>query len=131
MPDVKMYSPRGVLPTPMISDERKFALAVKAVVADQMSCRVGFRRQVTAEDQVDVHLFRDGARGYFLSSDGSDLIVEISAYAYFDRIWSIRRRLSVIEEGINDALATDGLYPLRISITFIPVKKGCWYKRSR
>ena len=104
---------------------------VPKIVAEQMSCTVdGEYYRLDPDKEIDLLLFRDNENvdegPYDLTIvSKTSVIVEVAAYDFEDRMANISERIRNIAVGIKNAMGGD---PITVSVTFIPVRQGCWAK---
>src|SRR5438309_10344821 len=126
MPDVKVYiNEHRTGGHVLLEDE------LPEIVAEQMSCTVdGEFYKLDPSDEIDLfvifytHDFELGEEGVMLDSK-TDILVEVAAYDFPDRMSNITERITNIADGVKKLF---GVIDPSVSITFIPVRQGCWVK---
>lgn len=127
MPDVKFWlKPYDDLDPTVPSLEElpgyDFYSQLAKVVAEQMSCKVdGEFYSLDPNDEVDITVVANIA-----GQSGATALVEIAAYNFPDRMQNIDERIGNIGLAIKKILSLKDEH--RISVTFIPVRQGCWVK---
>lgn len=127
MPDVKMFM-HDSLANDDVRDR------VPEIVAEQMSCEVdGEHCRLDPREEIDLLIFRDNET----VNDGpyditivsrTDVIMEIAAYDFRDRMSNIGERIALIAERVKELLVSDRDPEITVSITFIPIEQGHWTK---
>lgn len=127
MPDVKMFM-HDSLANDDVRDK------VPDIVAEQMSCMVdGELYRLDPREEIDLLIFRDNET----VDDGpyditmvsrTDVIMEIAAYDFPDRMRNIGERISRIGERVKELLISEHVPEITVSITFIPIEQGHWTK---
>lgn len=125
MPDVKMYM-HVSLRNKDLQDR------VPEIVAEQMSCRVGGKFYRLAVKEIDLMIFCYNENISYNACDlkivsQTDIIVEVAAYDFEDRMANIDERIFNIATGVG-ALYDSEPAVVTVSITFIPIKQGHWVK---
>ncbi len=127
MPDVKMF-----MHDSLASDDVRDK--VQDIVAEQMSCTVdGEYYQLDPREEIDLLIFRDNET----VDDGpyditivsrTNVILEVAAYDFPDRMSNIGERITRIAEVVKELLTSELDPEVSVSITFIPIEQGHWTK---
>lgn len=127
MPDVKMFM-HDSLANDDVRDK------VQDIVAEQMSCTVdGEYYELDPREEIDLLIFRDnetvddGPYDITIVSH-TNVIMEVAAYDFADRMSNIGERIARIAESVKELLISEHDPELTVSITFIPVEQGHWTK---
>lgn len=127
VPDVKVF-----MNDPVEGRDLLFS-QLPEIVAEAMSCDVhGEYCRLDPDTEIDLTIFFEAPdvnpedRGFWMLSQ-MDVIIEVAAYDFYDRMKNIGERLSSIATQVKQLLETvnDGV---EVSITFIPVRQDCWVK---
>jgi hypothetical protein len=122
VPDVKMFYDER------LNYDQNFPKFVRQLVARQMSCWVDGEQYDMRQNEIDLFLLPCMVSSLPVRAPGrtmiskSNVIIEICAYAYPNRMEGIENKLKRIAEGIKKELGENA----RISITFFAVQAGCW-----
>lgn len=128
MPDVKVYTVGG---------EGRLRDELPEIVAEQMSCYVPRRADPTKldyykldpESEIDLFVITCNPRlpnpmDAVLLRSKTDVIIEIAAYDFEDRMRNIDERIKNIAMSVKKMLEMESHQA--VSITFIPVQQRCW-----
>lgn len=128
MPDVKMFLHDSLAHSDLLIDE------VPKIVAEQMSCTVnGELYSLDPREEIDLLIFRDNETidegPYDITvSSGTNVIMEVAAYNFPDRMRNIGERITRIAERVKELLISERIPEINISITFVPIQQGHWTK---
>jgi hypothetical protein len=118
VPDVKMFVRKSM------HLHRDFWRDMRTLVAVQMACE---ECSVTPAE-IDLLVVRTespsatGLKLPVVLCSGSDILIEVSGYAYPSRMSNRDTRIKNIAEGVKQMLGDR----YKVSITFLPVQDGCW-----
>jgi hypothetical protein len=107
------------------------------IIRDYVSAHLNCAERAVSVDDIDIVLIQgpparsiktkeEGSVSFFpphCSFCDSDVLIEVSGYAYPSRMANITKRLEAIARVVKLELGGR----CKVSIAFLPVQEGCWY----